>query len=103
MVERLTDGTRVAALQRLGAWRYDDTADAIERELRFSSFSEAFAFMTRVTLLAEQADHHPTWTNTYDKVSIRLSTHDAGGLSHKDIALAEAIDRLAPPETLELD
>jgi 4a-hydroxytetrahydrobiopterin dehydratase len=61
---------------------------------KFKTFSEAFAFMTRVALAAERAGHHPDWSNSYNTVTIRLSTHDAGGLSDKDIALAEAIDKL---------
>ena len=69
-------------------------ADAISRQFKFKDFSEAFAFMTRVALLAQSADHHPEWSNVYNKVSITLTTHDAGGLSDKDIALATAIDTL---------
>ena len=94
MVDRLTGAARADALRKLTAWREDADADAIVREFRFADFSEAFAFMTRVALLAEKAGHHPTWTNTYAAVSITLSTHDAGGLSEKDIALALAIDAL---------
>ncbi|KAF5060343.1 putative pterin-4-alpha-carbinolamine dehydratase [anaerobic digester metagenome] len=68
---------------------------AIEKAFTFSNFSEAFAFMTRVALLAEKSDHHPEWTNIYNKVIIRLSTHDAGNeVTEKDYALAAAIDNL---------
>jgi 4a-hydroxytetrahydrobiopterin dehydratase len=68
---------------------------AIEKVFTFSNFSEAFAFMTRVALLAEKSDHHPEWTNVYNKVIIRLSTHDAGDVvTEKDYALAAAIDNL---------
>ena len=94
MAERLSATARAEALARLPGWQYDETDDAIVRDIKLGSFSEAFAFMTRVAMLAEKADHHPTWTNTYNRVSIRLSTHDAGGLSQKDIDLAAAIDAL---------
>ncbi|GAP43859.1 pterin 4 alpha carbinolamine dehydratase [Lentimicrobium saccharophilum] len=68
---------------------------AIEKVFTFSNFSEAFAFMTRVALLAEKSDHHPEWTNVYNKVIIRLSTHDAGNVvTEKDYTLAAAIDNL---------
>lgn len=75
------------------AWSEENSA--LVRTFVFKDFSEAFAFMTRVALLAEQHGHHPTWTNTYDRVEIRLNTHDAGGIvTDKDIKLAEAIDGL---------
>ncbi|WP_417307472.1 4a-hydroxytetrahydrobiopterin dehydratase [Devosia sp.] len=90
----LTPAARDAALARLNGWIYDGKADAISHDFRFKSFSEAFGFMSRVALLAEKADHHPDWSNVYNKVRITLSTHDAGGLTEKDVALAEAIDRL---------
>lgn len=66
----------------------------LRREWKFADFSRAFAFMTRVALLAEKADHHPDWSNGYGRVTIELSTHDAGGLTTLDFDLAEAIDRL---------
>jgi 4a-hydroxytetrahydrobiopterin dehydratase len=67
----------------------------LKKDFQFKNFSEAFAFMTRVALIAEKMDHHPTWTNTYNKVSIELSTHDAGNVvTDKDRRLAEAIDKL---------
>lgn len=66
----------------------------LERTFRFADFSEAWAFMSRVALLAEKADHHPEWSNVWNKVSIRLTTHDAGGLTEKDTALADAINGL---------
>ena len=68
--------------------------DAIAREFRFRDFSEAFGFMSRVALLAEKQDHHPEWSNVWNRVEITLSTHDAGGLSRRDIKLAQAIDGL---------
>ncbi len=94
MVERLSDEDRADALDGLDEWDYDDARDAIVRRFAFADFSAAFAFMTRVALLAEKADHHPEWSNVWNRVEIALTTHDAGGLSHRDIALAEAIDAL---------
>ncbi|HUQ12924.1 MAG TPA: 4a-hydroxytetrahydrobiopterin dehydratase [Novosphingobium sp.] len=93
-VARLTDAQRAAALARLSGWTLREDGLAIERELRFADFSQAFGFMTRVALLAEQADHHPEWSNVYNRVAITLTTHDAGGLSQRDVAMAEAIDAL---------
>ena len=87
--------TRRAALDRLGEWDYDEARDALTRSFLFADFSEAFAFMTRVALAAEKADHHPEWSNVYSNVEIVLSTHDAGGLSEKDVTLAKFIDSLA--------
>ena len=83
-----------ARLDRLGEWDYDDARDALTRSFVFADFSEAFAFMTRVALLAEKADHHPEWSNVWNRVEILLTTHDAGGLSARDVAMAQAIDRL---------
>jgi len=68
--------------------------DAVRREFRFRDFSEAWGFMARVALLAEAQDHHPEWRNTYNRVEILLTTHDAGGLSERDLRLARAIDGL---------
>ncbi len=95
MVEKLSATARETALASLGDWTYDPRGDAIAREFRFRDFSEAFGFMARVALLAEKAGHHPNWSNVYNKVSISLSTHDAGGLSQKDIDLASKIDALS--------
>jgi 4a-hydroxytetrahydrobiopterin dehydratase len=90
------DGSeRDAALAEVPKWRLSDDGLAIDRHLRFADFSEAFAFMTRVALLAEKADHHPEWTNVWNRVSITLTTHDAGGLTSRDLDLAKAIDRIA--------
>lgn len=94
MVQKLSDKEREEGLRRLGAWTYDEAAGAIDRVFKFKTFSEAFGFMTRVALAADKADHHPDWSNSYNTVTIRLSTHDAGGLSAKDIDLAKAIDTL---------
>ena len=94
MAEILSETDRTAALQRLDGWAFDAAAKALVRDVKFKDFSEAFGFMTRVALLAQAADHHPEWSNVYNKVSLRLSTHSAGGVTQKDIALAEAIDKL---------
>ena len=69
--------------------------DAIQRSLKFADFTQAWGFMAKVALAAEKADHHPEWSNVYNKVEIVLSTHDAGGLSDKDVALAKFIDSVA--------
>ncbi|MEA3015544.1 MAG: 4a-hydroxytetrahydrobiopterin dehydratase [Sphingomonadales bacterium] len=83
---------REAALAALPGWTYDETSRAIRRSFRFRDFSEAFAFMARVALAAEKADHHPDWSNSWNKVDVGLTTHSAGGLTARDFALAEAID-----------
>lgn len=94
-IEQLSEAERVEALDALDAWDYDEARDAITRTITFTDFSEAFAFMTRVALLAEKSDHHPEWSNVWNRVEILLTTHDAGGLSHRDVDMAEAIDALA--------
>ena len=75
-------------------WALSTDGKGLEKTFRFKDFSEAFAFMTRVALLAQAADHHPEWSNVYNKVSITLTTHDDKGLTAKDIELAGAIDKL---------
>lgn len=94
MTGKIGETERGAALEGIPEWNYDETADAIGRTFKFRTFSEAFAFMARVALLAEKADHHPDWSNSYNRVTIALSTHAAGGLTDKDVALAKAIDAL---------
>lgn len=94
MVDQLSEAEREDALDGLPDWDHDEARDAITRSFTFDNFSEAFAFMTRVALLAEAADHHPEWSNVYNRVDILLTTHDAGGLSGRDIEMAEAIDAL---------
>jgi 4a-hydroxytetrahydrobiopterin dehydratase len=93
-IPKLTDAERDAALAALPAWTLRADGLAIERSFKFADFSEAFAFMTRVALLAEQADHHPEWSNVYNRVAITLTTHDAGGLSARDVAMATAIGKV---------
>jgi 4a-hydroxytetrahydrobiopterin dehydratase len=92
MITRATPETITVALAALPGWALAGDGLAIERDWRFRDFPEAFAFMTRVALLAEKADHHPEWSNVWNRVSIRLTTHDAGGLSERDFALARAIE-----------
>lgn len=83
-----------AELETLPGWQYDADEKAIKREFVFSDFSEAFAFMARIALLAEKAGHHPDWSNSYNKLDVSLSTHSAGGVTQKDIDLATAIAKL---------
>jgi 4a-hydroxytetrahydrobiopterin dehydratase len=73
----------------------DDARPAIRRRLKFADFNAAFGFMTRVALMADRMDHHPEWSNVYDRVEVLLTTHDAGGLTEKDLTLARFIDRAA--------
>jgi 4a-hydroxytetrahydrobiopterin dehydratase len=94
MISQLDEAERAEALDALGEWDYDEARDAISRRFLFADFSEAFAFMARVALLAEKQDHHPEWSNVWNRVDIVLTTHDAGGLSARDVKMAEAIDGL---------
>ena len=94
MIEQLSEAEREDALEGLPEWDFDEGRGAILRQFTFDNFSEAFAFMTQVALLAEKADHHPEWSNVWNRVDIALTTHDAGGLSSRDIDLALAIDAL---------
>ena len=93
-VERL-DAPQISALAtELPNWRVQE--ERLHRDLQFKSFVEAFGFMTQVALLAESKNHHPNWSNVYNRVSIDLTTHDLGGLSSLDVELATAIDGLLP-------
>lgn len=93
-IEQLSEQERADALDRLDEWDYDEARDAITRTITFDDFGAAFGFMTRVALLAERVDHHPEWSNVWNRVDIALTTHDAGGLSQRDVAMAEAIDAM---------
>ena len=95
MIEKLSDAERKEALPALAGWTHDSARDAISKRFKFADFSEAFAFMTRVALAAEKADHHPEWRNVWNRVDILLTTHEADGLTSRDIALAEKIDAIA--------
>ncbi len=93
--EKLTSIKRAQALARVPAWKEAAGRDAIARKFTFKDFNEAFGFMTRVALVAEQMSHHPEWSNVWRTVEVTLSTHDAGGLTELDIRLAEAMDKIA--------
>jgi pterin-4a-carbinolamine dehydratase len=90
----LTPEERQDAAAALPAWTWQTERDAISRDFTFRGFNQAFGFMTRVALRAEQLDHHPEWFNVYNRVEVTLSTHDCGGLSSRDIQLARFIDRV---------
>ena len=90
MIPRLVDAEIELALQSLPGWNRD--GDHLCRAYKFADFTHAFAFMTRVALLAEKADHHPEWSNVYNRVEVRLTTHDAPGITQRDVDLANAID-----------
>ena len=95
LVERLTLVARRAALEKLHGWSEVPGREAIARTFIFKDFNEAFGFMTRAAMVAEKSDHHPEWRNVYKTVEVVLSTHDAGGVTGRDIALAEAMNRIA--------
>ncbi len=92
MVEKLSAARRQMLATELPDWQLAE--EHLQRTFRFADFSQAFAFMTRVALLAEKHDHHPEWSNVWNRVEIRLTTHDAGGLSERDVTMARAIDAL---------
>jgi 4a-hydroxytetrahydrobiopterin dehydratase len=96
MVAPLDAAARAALPATLPGWRLVEGRDAIRRGFRFKDFSEAWGFMARVALLADAQDHHPEWSNVWNRVEIVLTTHDAGGLSARDVRLAQAIDALLP-------
>ena len=93
-VPQLTAAERDTALAELPEWTLRADGLAIERQFQFKNFSQAWAFMSRVALIAEKSDHHPEWSNVYNRVAITLTTHDAGGLSERDSKMARAIDKL---------
>jgi 4a-hydroxytetrahydrobiopterin dehydratase len=95
MVKQLNEAQRETALAALPEWEYDAQKGGIKRTFTFSNFVEAFGFMTSAALQAEKADHHPEWFNVYNRVEILLTTHDADGLSQRDIDLAGKFDALA--------
>jgi 4a-hydroxytetrahydrobiopterin dehydratase len=97
MLKKLTAQERVEALRKVPDWHMLEDRDAIARQYRFADFNAAFGFMSRLALYAERVDHHPEWFNVYNRVEITLSTHDAGGLTQRDIDFAVLADRLANP------
>ncbi len=94
MIERLDIAACREQLSTLPDWTLNDDATAIERTFLFADFVDAFGFMTRVAILAEKADHHPEWFNVFNRVQVRLTTHDADGVSQRDFQLAAQMDRL---------
>ena len=96
MVERVVGAARHAALREIHGWVEVEDRDAIRKSYHFGNFSEAWGFLSRIALLAEKMDHHPEIFNVYNRVEIILSTHDADGVSDRDIRLAAAIDEIAP-------
>ena len=97
MREKLIGTARKAALGKLSGWSEVSGRDAITRKFTFADFNAAFGFMTRAALVAEKLDHHPEWFNVYNRVEVTLATHDAGGVTERDVTLAEAMNRLAEP------
>jgi len=91
----LTDGERTDALARLDGWTQTKDRDALTKSFRFGDFNAAFGFMARVALQAERMDHHPEWFNVYNRVDVTLATHDAGGVTAKDVDLAAFMDSAA--------
>ena len=92
--KKMTDAEITERIAKLPKWKL--AGGKLHRDCVFRDFTEAFGFMTRVALLAEKRDHHPDWSNSWNKVAIDLSSHDAGGLTQRDFDLAAAIDAIAP-------
>ncbi len=95
MSGKLSGEARRTALGRLKGWSEVKDRDAISKKFVFADFNAAFGFMARAALIAEKMDHHPEWFNVYKTVEVTLSTHDAGGVTDKDVTLAQAMDKLA--------
>ena len=95
MAQRLDEAARKDIPVRLPAWRMVDGRDAVTRTFTFKDFNAAFGFMTRAALVAERMNHHPEWFNVWSRVEVTLATHDAGGLTERDLKLAEAMDSIA--------
>jgi 4a-hydroxytetrahydrobiopterin dehydratase len=93
MIRKLDPAAIREALATLPQWTFDEGRGAIRRSFVFADFGQAFAFMTRIALAAERADHHPEWFNVYNRVDVTLSTHDCQGLSQRDIDMARLADR----------
>jgi 4a-hydroxytetrahydrobiopterin dehydratase len=95
MAQKLDAAARATMATRVPGWQPADGRDAIQKTFKFKDFSEAFGFMSRAALVAEKMDHHPEWTNVWNRVEVTLSTHSAGGLTELDLKLAEAMDKIA--------
>lgn len=93
-IEKLSPTAIDEQLRNLHGWHLRN--DKLQRQCVFADFVEAYGFMSRVALLAEAMDHHPEWSNVYNRVEINLTTHDAGGISQRDFTLAQRINRLLP-------
>lgn len=93
MPERISESSITETLGNLPGWEMVENGRAIRKNFKFRDFSEAWAFMSRVALLAEKMDHHPEWFNVYNKVDVTLNTHDAGGVTERDISMAKAMER----------
>ncbi len=94
MIARLDETERNSLLQEIDNWQRLEDRDAIQKSFKFKNFNEAFAFMTRVAMMAEKMDHHPEWSNVYNRVEITLTTHEVDGLSERDARLARFIDKI---------
>lgn len=95
MVSKLSADEIKNALENLNGWSLSDDSNSIVKDFKFKDFNEAWAFMNRVALLAEKMDHHPEWFNVYNRVEVTLTTHDANGISERDIKMADAMDSYA--------
>ncbi len=94
MAVKLTDEQIAEKIQDLDGWAHNRAENRVEKSFQFATFVEAFGFMSQVALLAEKMDHHPDWSNVYNRVHVALNTHDAGGVTNRDFKLAKAIDGL---------
>ena len=94
MVDKLSEDVIKERLRELPGWSLQD--DKLTREFHFANFVDAFGFMTRTAMVAEKSDHHPEWFNVYNKVRVQLTTHECGGISERDFALATTMDEFAP-------
>lgn len=94
MAQRLTDDERRSAIGALAGWGQVPGREAIQKTFKFRDFNEAFGFMSRVALVAERMDHHPEWRNVWNTVEVVLSTHDAGGLTQRDVDLAKRMNEI---------
>ena len=95
MAQKLDETARATIESRLPGWQMAQGRDAIRKTFTFKDFNAAFGFMARVALVAEQMNHHPEWTNVWNRIEVTLSTHDAGGLTERDLKLAEAMNQIA--------
>ena len=96
MIEKLSDEDRAKSIAELEGWGLVEGREAITKHFKFEDFNAAFAFMTRVALQAERMDHHPEWFNVYNRVDVILSTHDAGGITVRDLQMSKFMEEIAP-------